>query len=144
MSSSNSTLQIHDGDIGIMFYMVHPSVISSFKNVEDVPPFVQLAVPFFVLFILVEMIVSYLRGIEKTYEFKDTLTSFGSGAFQQVFGTFYKVLMIQPYIYVYNNHRFFTLDQGKTYSYICKHTYIHTYMHTIDVMWCDALFQADG
>ena len=127
----NSTLYSHDvvdkntiispiGHVGIMFYLVPPSIISTYEELKDVPPYVELAVPFFILFILAEILVAHLRGIRKTYDFKDTLTSFGSGAFQQVFGLFYKVLLIQPYIYVYNNYRLFKIDGGICLS-LCLH-----------------------
>ena len=127
-SSHDKTILLPLGNMGIMFYLVPPSIISTYEEMEDIPPYVELAVPFFILFILVEMIISYLRGIKNTYNYKDTLTSIASGTFQQVFGTFYKVLLIQPYLYVHTNYRLFDLPKGKKglYLHICIHMHAYT------------------
>ena len=62
------------GHAVIMFYLVPPSIISIFEELKDVPPYVELAVSFLILFILAEMLVAHLRGKRETYNFKDTFT----------------------------------------------------------------------
>ena len=62
------------GHVGVMFYLAPLSIISTYEELKDVPPYDELAVPFFILFILPEMLVAHLRGVRETYNFKDALT----------------------------------------------------------------------
>ena len=89
--------------IKTLFYLVPPHEME-FESFSELPQYVQNAVPFFILLVAVELAVGSLRGI-KTYDVKDTMMSFGLGAFQQIFQALFGSALLQPYLYVYEHLR---------------------------------------
>uniref|UniRef100_A0A4W5N8P6 Uncharacterized protein n=1 Tax=Hucho hucho TaxID=62062 RepID=A0A4W5N8P6_9TELE len=61
-----------------LFYIVTPNE-SSFENVEDVPPYVQQATPFFMGLMVVELVVSLLKDGTPFACVSDVVTSVSAG-----------------------------------------------------------------
>lgn len=63
-----------------LFYVVTPGE-SSFQRIEDVPDYIKLAVPWFLLFVAVEFVLAQLDA-SKRYALNDSMTSVGGGMLQ--------------------------------------------------------------
>ncbi|CAL4141341.1 unnamed protein product [Meganyctiphanes norvegica] len=78
MSRSASVLE----NIGRLFYIVDQKT-TTFQHEKDVPNYLNEALPYFMLLIVVEWLVTYIK-IGKTFRLGDCLTSQGHGICRQV------------------------------------------------------------
>ena len=64
---------------GFLFYAINPTE-HAYEKVEDVPSFVSDAIPWFIILIAIELLVSAMQGVaHRRYRFKETLCSFALG-----------------------------------------------------------------
>ena len=67
----------HLAKIGHLFYLVDPR--ETFKsNALDVPPYVNEAIPYFVIILFLEQIIIFYRGF-KSIKLNDAITSASQG-----------------------------------------------------------------
>ena len=126
--------------LGHMFYVIHPDDMA-FSTVEEDPPYVTHAIPYFFLLIFVEMTVCFFRGY-KAYYFKDTVMSVSLGIMQQVVGLWIKALGVIPYMYLYTHFRVFDIPTTGWLPFIgvllgcdfCYYVY-HRTAHEWHVLW---------
>jgi sterol desaturase/sphingolipid hydroxylase (fatty acid hydroxylase superfamily) len=89
-----------------MFYIVPISLDNNNNkengSISDVPDYILQAIPFFIAFIILELMISKLRNLT-LYSFKDTVMSISLGLVQQLASIWIKDLSIIPYVYVYNH-----------------------------------------
>ncbi|XP_029537555.2 alkylglycerol monooxygenase-like [Oncorhynchus nerka] len=90
--------------IRFIFYIVTPNE-SSFENVEDVPPYVQQATPFFMGLMVVELVVSLLKDGTPLACVSDVVTSVSAGIISRMPTRRFE---ITTYIYMWNN--FYVLE----------------------------------
>lgn len=74
----------------------------------DFPNLIHAAIPFFVGFVLLEIVLTAIRRIP-TYEAKDALSSIGMGLGNVAVGILSKTLIFGAYMFVYQ-YRIFTLE----------------------------------
>ena len=123
-----------------LFYIVHPNEME-FKSMAELPPYVELAVPFFVFLSILEYCVGKSRGIE-TYEWKDTLMSFSLGAFQQLFTGLFGQYLLAPYLFLYENYRVCDVPLSGWPSFIATllaadlgYYWFHRMAHEWHIVW---------
>lgn len=102
--------------------------------------YIALAIPFFFLFIGIEILVGRLQKLE-LYRFHDAVTNLNCGIGQQVIGVFLKTLTVLLYVYCYESFRFFTIETtllswvalfiGVDFFYY----WFHRLAHEISVLW---------
>lgn len=103
------------------------------------PNLIHGAIPFFVAFVLLEIVLTSIRRI-KTYEAKDALSSIGMGLGNVAVGIFSKTLIFGAYMLVYQ-YRIFTLENswwmwlllflGDDFSYY----WFHRSSHNVRYFW---------
>src|SRR5262249_34740151 len=69
---------------------------------------IHLAIPVFLLLILVERAAAYVLEKE-VYRLSDTLSDLACGTIDQIVGVFLKTVLFAGYIYLYEQHRFFSV-----------------------------------
>ena len=102
--------------------------------------YIVLSIPIFFILITIEVVVSLAKGA-KLYRFEDAITNISCGIIQQVVKVFAKTVLIVGYLYLYENHRFFTIPDN-VYSYIILfisvdffYYWFHRYAHEINLFW---------
>lgn len=73
--------------------------------------YIALAIPAFFLLIGVELAYSVWKGV-KYYRLNDAITNISLGVGQQVTGIFLKTVLFFGYLYLYEHHRFFSLESS--------------------------------
>ena len=73
-------------------------------------PFFKEAIPIFLLTIAFEVAVCYAKKHSKGYNLPDTINSLSFGVMSQLWDAVFSALMLFPYLYIYNNWRFFSID----------------------------------
>jgi len=75
----------------------------------DTNNYVTLAVPVFIVSMILEMIISHLKK-DKLYRFNDSISNLSNGLGQQAIGVVSKVVQIYCYTWIYNQTGFLTFD----------------------------------
>ena len=65
--------------------------------------YMALAIPFFIVSMLLEIIISYFKG-DKLYRFNDSISNLSNGLGQQAIGVFSRVVAMYCYTWFYNNY----------------------------------------
>ena len=65
--------------------------------------YMALAIPFFIVSMILEIIISYFRG-DKLYRFNDSISNLSNGLGQQAMGVFSRVVAMYAYTWFYNNY----------------------------------------
>lgn len=105
----------------------------------DFPNLIHAAIPFFVGFVLLEIVLTAIRRIP-TYEAKDALSSIGMGLGNVAVGILSKTFIFGAYMFVYQ-YRIFTLENtwwmwlllflGDDFSYY----WFHRSSHNVRYFW---------
>ncbi|WP_412985495.1 sterol desaturase family protein [Pontimicrobium sp. IMCC45349] len=74
----------------------------------DFPNIIHFAIPFFVVSMLLELIVTTRKNI-KTYEVKDAFSSIAMGLGNVALGFISKALVLLVFLFIYENFRLFTI-----------------------------------
>ncbi|MFD1316339.1 sterol desaturase family protein [Namhaeicola litoreus] len=77
-------------------------------QVPEIPNLIYYAIPFFVLFIFLEIVLTAKKNIE-TYEIKDASSSIAMGLGNVFVGLLSKLLVLGALMFVYQNFRLFTI-----------------------------------
>ena len=83
----------------------------------DTNSYVTLAVPVFIVSMILEMIVSHLRK-DKLYRFNDSISNLSNGLGQQAIGVVSKVVQIYCYTWIYNQTGFLKFDSANPVHWI--------------------------
>jgi len=102
---------------------------------------IALAIPFFFLLIGVEIWLARRRGLA-LYRFPDAVASLSCGMTQQIFLVFEVAALTGGYVWLYQNHRFFSFAQGSIWPWVIAFfavdfTYYwwHRLSHRVTVLW---------
>ena len=79
--------------------------------------YVALAVPIFIVSMLLEMLVSHLKK-DKLYRFNDSISNLSNGLGQQAIGVISKVVQIYCYTWIYNQTSFLNFDMSNIWHWI--------------------------
>lgn len=86
-------------DLGLFLYLV--PIEANYSSLNDVPDYIQKALPYFLILVSLEFFYSMVRG-QKLYTFKDTIMSLSLGMVQQLLSMWAKEIQFVPYIFAYN------------------------------------------
>ena len=101
---------------------------------------ITYAAPVFVILILLEMLVSHLRG-SANFFFSDTINSMGLGMMYQVTSAFAKVVSIGIYAWVFHHYAVFKLPQTwwmwalGLLLYDFLYYWLHRKGHEVAILW---------
>lgn len=94
---------------GFMFYAVAPSE-HAYARMEDVPPHISDAIPWFIILIVIELLVSVMQGVvHRRHNVKDMFCSVSLGLFQQIASIPFAAMASSVYASAYEHCRLFTV-----------------------------------
>lgn len=100
---------------------------------------IALAVPFFFLFIGVELGIAHLQK-RRVYRLADALADLGCGIGQRVTLVFFGAALMALYVWAYEQHRLFTVDGGRGWLFAVLavdfvYYWWHRASHRVNAMW---------
>ncbi|KAL5007036.1 hypothetical protein ScPMuIL_015842 [Solemya velum] len=123
-----------------LLYILTPNE-SSFHFENEVPEYLKEAVPFFFVFIILEIIISFLKGDGKV-RLNDGVTSISAGIFSKVPDLLTKSILYCSYLWVYENFRILELSWNSPWTWWfcllgvdCGYYWFHRFAHEVNFMW---------
>ena len=127
---------------GPLFYAVLPRH-HIYSKLSEVPPFVSRAIPWFIIMIAFEVMVSAIQGLgRQRYNVKETLCSLALGITQQIFGIPISIASNLAYVYTYEHLGVMTVPHD---SLLCwwalvigvdfGYYWLHRWCHEFHVGW---------
>ncbi len=102
--------------------------------------YIILSIPVFFILIGFEILVSFLNRLN-LYRLEDAITNISCGIVMQITEVFSKTVLIVGYLFLYENYRFFTIEDsiltfvllfiGVDFLYY----WFHRYAHEINIFW---------
>lgn len=137
--TGQSEVSVSQG-IRMMFYVLHPNE-TSFKNVEDVPDYVEKATVYFFIMLILEMIISWAwKG--QPLRINDGLTSLSAGVFSRLPDVAFRGVEVASYIYIWNNYRLIELPWDSPWTWWLTflgvdfgYYWFHRMAHEVNIMW---------
>lgn len=103
--------------------------------------YIALAIPFFFVFIGIELWVAARRR-QRVYRFTDAVTDLGCGVGQQVSTLFLTASLFLPYVYLYENFSIYTFDAKSVLPWVIAflgvdfaYHWWHRLSHEINFLW---------
>jgi alkylglycerol monooxygenase len=103
--------------------------------------FIALAIPFFFLFIGVELWVAHRRK-QRVYRLPDALADLGCGILQQTAGLFTKGVLLAGYVFFYDRFRLFPFEARSVLTWVVAWVAVdflyywwHRLSHTVNFLW---------
>ncbi|XP_052224659.1 alkylglycerol monooxygenase-like isoform X2 [Dreissena polymorpha] len=123
-----------------MFILVSPNE-SSFENVEDVPDYVDQAVPYFASLIILEWLVLYGTG-KTTPRLNDSLGSLSNGLLSLLHGLLFRSTELAAYVWFYQRFNFVTLPWDSPWTWLLcllgvdlAYYWVHRFGHEVNLVW---------
>lgn len=104
------------------------------------PLLILLAIPFFFLFIGIELLIAHLRK-KKWYRFNDSITNLNIGIGQQAVNLMFKAVILGAFMYIHDNFAFFQLAPSVWSFVLCLVLFdfffywAHRWSHEINFFW---------
>ncbi|KAL4229255.1 hypothetical protein ACF0H5_012295 [Mactra antiquata] len=123
-----------------MFYAVSVNE-SSFKDPEDVPQYINEATPFFNIFMLMELVISFLMQDGK-FRMNDAFTSISAGMFSRIPLIFLRSVTMAGYIWVHENYCIYELPWNSPWTWWIgflamdmAYYWFHRFAHEVNFLW---------
>ncbi|XP_047185383.1 alkylglycerol monooxygenase isoform X3 [Scophthalmus maximus] len=124
-----------------MFSLLTPNE-SSFQKVEDVPPYVQQATPFFVGLIFLELAVGVLKTGTTVVTISDGLTSISAGMISRLPSVLMRGCELTAYMYVWDRFHLVELPWDSAWTWwltflgvdFCYY-WLHRFAHEVAILW---------
>ncbi|KAG0367843.1 fatty acid hydroxylase superfamily-domain-containing protein [Gamsiella multidivaricata] len=141
--------------LGRMFYFVSPKA-TTFRTQQEVPPYVADATPWFVFFVLAELVYYIIKdqgkGLKRhdgkwdqgKYRLNDMIGSLGAGSIQQMSRFFLGSLQMVTYNYIWDHYKIESIafDTFKLSTWIgCflavdfAYYWFHRAAHEVNIFW---------
>ncbi|ELU13136.1 hypothetical protein CAPTEDRAFT_175959 [Capitella teleta] len=140
-STLDLTSEISTG-VRSLFYAV-PPVESSFKSIDEVPKYVDKAVPYFFVAIFMEAFIQLIRGRKDLiFRWNDAFSSLSAGVASQVPLLMVRNIEASAYIYVFEHYRIAELPWDSWVTWLlCMlgvdlgYYWVHRMAHEMNFMW---------
>ncbi|XP_045111967.1 alkylglycerol monooxygenase-like [Portunus trituberculatus] len=146
MASSWSSAAEHVGEmlslkrLGTLFYVVTPNA-TTFETVEEVPNYINEAIPWFIVSVVVEHFLGLLMLGRKPGRLADNLTSVGHATLYESFKLFTRWFEMSGYLWLYQ-HRFFDIPWRSPLAWWAGfiaadfvYYWFHRASHEVSVIW---------
>ncbi|XP_046319491.1 alkylglycerol monooxygenase isoform X5 [Marmota monax] len=127
--------------VRMMFYMMKPNE-TSFQTPEEVPDYVKKATPFFISFMLLELVISWVCKGKPLSRVDDVLTSLSAGILSRLPSLFFRSIEVTSYIYIWENYRFFSLPWDSPWTWYLTflgvdfaYYWFHRMAHEVNIIW---------
>lgn len=136
---SGSTLSL--SGLRATFGLLTPNE-SSFQTLQEVPPYVQQATPYFMGLMLLELVVGALKAETPIVTISDGLTSISCGIISRLPMLLFRGFELSAYLYVWDNFRLLTLPWDSAWTWwfcligvdFCYY-WVHRFAHEVAFMW---------
>lgn len=105
------------------------------------PNYIALAIPFFFVLIVIELLVERRRR-RSWYRFSDAVTDIGCGVTSQVVNLFFRGALLWGYVWLYQNHRLLDLDGSPLVAWAVAfigvdflYYWWHRASHEVNALW---------
>ncbi|WAR01546.1 ALKMO-like protein [Mya arenaria] len=122
-----------------MFLLVSPNE-TSFEKLEDVPNYVDEAVPFFISLVLLEWAVLYRQG--KKPRLNDALGSLSNGLLSLLHGLLFRSTELAGFLWAYTHFNVITLPWDKPATWVLAllgvdfaYYWVHRFGHEVNFIW---------
>ncbi|ESO85633.1 hypothetical protein LOTGIDRAFT_210842 [Lottia gigantea] len=123
-----------------MFYLVSPEE-SSFEKAEDVPKYITESYPFFIFFVVIEVLISMYKQ-DKKVRLNDSLTSVSAGMYSRLPMLIIPSISIVTYVWIYKNFNIINLPWNSPWTWwLCflgvdlGYYWFHRLAHEVNFMW---------
>lgn len=124
-----------------LFSMLTPNE-SSFQTVQEVPPYVQQATPYFIGLMLLELVVGALKADTPIVTISDGITSISCGMISRLPLLLFRGFELSAYLFVWENYRLMTLPWDSPWTWwacllgvdFCYY-WVHRFAHEVAFMW---------
>lgn len=124
-----------------MFFMLTPNE-SSFEKVEEVPQYVQQATPFFIMLMVLEVVVGFLKTGSSAIMLGDGLTSVSAGMISRLPMLLIRGCELTTYMYVWDKYRILELPWDSAWTWwfsflgvdFCYY-WVHRLAHEVSFIW---------
>ncbi|XP_060068810.1 alkylglycerol monooxygenase-like [Ylistrum balloti] len=134
------TMMISSAGFRRMFYLMTPNE-SSFKNVEDVPRYVDEALPVFMVLAMIEIPILFIQG-KPLPRFNDTFSSLAAGVISQFHSLLFRGVELATYIWVYEHWNVISLPWDNPWTWLFGLVFVdfgyyivHRTGHEMNIMW---------
>ncbi|XP_064300576.1 alkylglycerol monooxygenase isoform X1 [Phalacrocorax carbo] len=124
-----------------LFYLLPPGQ-SSFRTVEEVPDYVEKSIPFFIAFIGLEFVVSWVQKRKLSGRINDGISSLSLGILSRLPDVLFRSVDLISYIYVWNNYRLFELPWDSPWTWYLTllgvdfvYYFFHRISHEVNILW---------
>ncbi|KAM9304692.1 alkylglycerol monooxygenase [Morus bassanus] len=124
-----------------LFYLLPPGQ-SSFGTVEEVPDYVEKSIPFFIAFIGLEFVVSWVQKRKLSGRINDGISSLSLGILSRLPDVLFRSIDLISYIYVWNNYRLFELPWDSPWTWYLTllgvdlaYYFFHRISHEVNILW---------
>ncbi|XP_060068815.1 alkylglycerol monooxygenase-like [Ylistrum balloti] len=123
-----------------LFYMVTPNE-TSFKDVEDVPKYIDEALPVFILLVMIEIPILFVQG-KPLPRFNDTFSSLAAGIISEFHNLLFRGTNLATYIWVYERWNIISLPWDSPWTWLFGlvfvdfgYYWVHRTGHEMNIMW---------
>ncbi|XP_060564635.1 alkylglycerol monooxygenase-like [Ruditapes philippinarum] len=123
-----------------MFILVTPNE-TSFEKIEDVPNYVDEAVPYFIALIIMEWAVLYIKG-ETLPRLNDSFSSLSNGVLSLLHGLLFRSTELAAFMWTYKHFNMVTLPWNNPITWILcllgvdfVYYWVHRCGHEVNIMW---------
>jgi alkylglycerol monooxygenase len=116
---------------------------SDSSGVDEIAPlpFFKEAVPFFLVSVALEVVLTLLRG-KSWYNYQDTISSLSAGLLNQTAGAILRYAAIFPYTYIHEHYKVADLSEHRILLWVITfvgidlgYYWFHRYAHEISFLW---------
>uniref|UniRef100_A0A4W3HZD2 Transmembrane protein 195 n=1 Tax=Callorhinchus milii TaxID=7868 RepID=A0A4W3HZD2_CALMI len=136
----DSNLSLSQG-FRLMFYALTPNE-TMFKEIEEVPDYVDQATPYFVGLMIIELVVTWLKEGQGAYRVNDALTSISAGVLSRLPYLLGQSFELAAYIYIWENCRLFFLPWDSVWTWCLAflgvdvaYYWLHRLSHEVNIFW---------
>ncbi|MFT7805325.1 alkylglycerol monooxygenase [Arapaima gigas] len=130
-----------DRGFRMMFYLLGPNE-TSFARQEDVPEYVEKATPFFLVLMLSEVLIGWVKTGDFVIRINDGITSVSAGVMSRLSHLFVRSLELSCYVYVWNNYRLMELPWDSPWTWWLAflgvdlgYYWLHRLSHELNILW---------
>ncbi|XP_042864048.1 alkylglycerol monooxygenase-like [Penaeus japonicus] len=125
--------------VGSFFYIINPNT-TTFEHEEDIPNYINDAIPVFVAFLILEVLVGLAKG-KATARFNDGITSLGHGIVYETFKLVTRGFELWGYSWLYE-HRLLDLNWSSPVTWWLAaigvdfaYYWTHRATHEVNFIW---------
>ncbi|KAK0394617.1 hypothetical protein QR680_000838 [Steinernema hermaphroditum] len=132
---------LHPDNLRYLFYLVTPNE-TTYYTVEEVPQFITKVSGWFLILLILEFLVIWVKGHKDGFAYNDTITSISAGLFQQLLKIGGKTSSLACYMYVHEHYRLVDMPIDSSFTWVVAfiledlgYYLAHRAIHEAGIFW---------